>query len=342
MKQYPINVSPSGAILLGPHITCDGFHRECNTRVQTHIHEDHMEDFDTSKGIQDLYMTEATKDLLVAEKNADLPYRQNIHIVTTKRRHKIGNSFLTVLSTGHMLGAVQVKVELPSGVTVGYSGDFQWPMQEIIRVDALIVDSTYGGPDCKRKYTQQEAEDRFIELALKAVKRGGLHIKSHRGTLHRALQALAGNLRYPLLGSPRLCEEVAVYRKHGYGIDRLVSTVSDEGKRALRESRYVRIYGKGDPLPVDPHGATTLILSAFRTQPDNPVIVHSDKSFGVALTDHADFEGTLEYIRATGARFVITDNHRGVHAIELATEVRSRLGIPCVASEQKLSREWGA
>jgi putative mRNA 3-end processing factor len=61
-----------------------------------------------------------------------------------------------------MLGAAQVEVQLDSGLRLGYSGDFQWPLDRPMEVDALVVDSTYGSPESIRQYTQAEAETRFL------------------------------------------------------------------------------------------------------------------------------------------------------------------------------------
>jgi hypothetical protein len=66
-----------------------------------------------------------------------------------------------------------------------------------------------------------------------------------------------------------------------------------------------------------------------------------DCSFGVALSNHADFDGTLEYIKATKAKYVVTDNVRGGHGVELALEIRRRLSIPARPSSATYSREWG-
>jgi len=61
----------------------------------------------------------------------------------------------------------------------------------------------------------------------------------------------------------------------------------------------------------------------------------------VALSNHADFAGTIDYIRTTGARYVVTDNKRGGHAVELAQEVTRLLGIPARPSTVAWSNEWG-
>jgi Cft2 family RNA processing exonuclease len=40
---------------------------------------------------------------------------------------------MTLLSSGHMLGAVQVALEMPDGRRIGYPGDFHWPVDDVIQ-----------------------------------------------------------------------------------------------------------------------------------------------------------------------------------------------------------------
>ena len=60
-----------------------------------------------------------------------------------------------------------------------------------------------------------------------------------------------------------------------------------------------------------------------------------------ALTNHADFEGTLEHIKTTGARFVLTDDSRGGHAVEFAEQMKHQLGIGAAPSLLEPTDEWG-
>jgi Cft2 family RNA processing exonuclease len=116
---------------------------------------------------------------------------------------------------------------------------------------------------------------------------------------------------------------------------------SNEGKEIIQKERYIRLYGKGDRLPTEMRIGTTIVLSAFSTNHENPVLEYSERSLSVALTNHADFAGVLEYVKKTGANYVVTDNTRGGHAVELAQELRYRLGITAVPSISESSREWG-
>jgi hypothetical protein len=299
-----------------------------------------MESFETSKGFQEILVSEATRRLLCTEFNADLPYRANIRALDPGCAYTVGGSKVTLLPSGHMLGAVQVQVRLEDSMLVGYSGDFQWPLEQVISVDALVVDSTYGSPQSVRNYTQGECEEQLLDLVQSRSRIGPVHIIAHRGTLHRALQLLSGLPGCPLVGTSRLRKEVDVYREFGYAIDSTLTLDSDEGASVLKDGRYVRFYGTGDQRPVDTIEGITVKLSAYFTRPDEPVVEYSDRSYGVALSNHADFTGTLEYIAASGARYVITDNSRG-RGVHLALEIESRLGIEARPSSNFHSRQWG-
>lgn len=335
-----LDVTSSGAVLLGDQLVCDGFQRDRACRVQTHVHDDHMHDFERSKGLQTLYMSEATRNLLIAEFNADLEYRENIVALTHGKAVSCEGGRLTLLPSGHMLGAVQVALETPAGRRIGYSGDFQWPTDDVIQVDELVIDGTYGSESSIREYSQEQAETRFLQLVYEKLGTGSVHVKAHRGTVQRALEILSGNIGVPLVGSARLRREVAVYQQFGCAVGNLVLASSREGQEAVKGRRYVRFYSKGDRVPVELREGVKIVLSAFMNRTSDPVIEYSDRGYSVALSNHADFNGTLEYILATGARDIVTDNTRG-HGLDLALAIKQRLGIDARPSSNLESHEWG-
>lgn len=336
-----VDVMMSGAVGLGPDIACDGFLRDKAARVQTHVHTDHLNDFESSKGVQLIISSRATKALLCLERNADLPFRKNFMALDEDVPVEIASSEVVLVSSGHMLGAVQVAVQLEHGPRVGYSGDFQWPLEGVIQVEQLVVDSTYGSPSNIREFSQGEVEDEFVTLVRHRLSRGPVHIFASRGTLQRSLQLLSGDVECPLLGTRRLCAEAGTYRDFGYPIGTLVDIDSPGGKEAMRSERFVRFYGTGDQKPAAVRDGTVVKLSAYFSRADQPVIEYSDRCFGVALSNHADFEGTLAYVEATGADVVVTDNTRGGKGIELAMEIERRLGVAAMPSSNEYHREWG-
>jgi hypothetical protein len=67
---------------------------------------------------------------------------------------------------------------------------------------------------------------------------------------------------------------------------------------------------------------------------------YGNGDFRVALTDHADFSGTLEFVRASKARNVITHPGSG-DAYVLVHAIRSQLGIESIAGCEQPVRGWG-
>jgi len=324
MPHWAVDVFDTGAVRLGANTVCDGYAMGYAFRVQSHLHDDHMAEFNKSKGEQDLFMSPETRQLLIAERNDDLEYRDNLIPLGRGIRKELNDgSKLTLLPSGHMLGSCQVALELSNGIRCGYSGDFAWPLDDVIQVDELVVDSTYGSPASVRRYTQSEAESCLLEVVSQALRRGSVHVKAHRGTIERVLQVVAGSVGVPVLASARLIAEVEVYRDHGFGAEELVALDSDTGRALLNDRSYVRLYSKGDSFGNELREGTSITCSAYMVNTDHPLLQFSERAYRVALSNHADFEGTLAYVEATGAKRVVTDNTRS-HGIDLAIAINKR------------------
>jgi hypothetical protein len=60
-----------------------------------------------------------------------------------------------------------------------------------------------------------------------------------------------------------------------------------------------------------------------------------EKEYLVALSDHSDFKGLLEYVRQSCPKLVITDNYRAGDAEALAKHIKKQLGIEAKALPNK-------
>ncbi|MFF4197866.1 hypothetical protein [Nonomuraea sp. NPDC001831] len=312
-------VNADGAILLGERVVVDGHIRRCAVRVQTHVHYDHMSRFTSSKGVHDLVMHPATRDLLLLEGHPDLAWRDNVYSPQYNEVLRLQGISIELLNAGHMMGSAQVAVEYVDGYRVGYSGDFSWPLPKVIQVDELVVDAAYGSAASVRRFSQEDAEAEFLQLISDLLVRGPVTIKAHSGTLHRAAVLLYGAIRHPLIATKRVADELEVYCRYG-----AVANVQDNipGTRS-----YVRLLGRRDPLTryADPGGAT-VVLTGFRMRSE-PVLRVSENSYTVCLSDHADFDETLQYVEQTGAKRVRVDNARHGNGVELALGIAERLNI---------------
>ena len=317
-----IDVLESGAVLLGQNVVCDGYAPDRSIRIQTHIHDDHMGEFDRSKGSQDIMTSPETRQLLIAEYDADLAYRENL--IPVKRGYEDeleDGSTMLLQASNHMLGSCQVALTLPDGRRVGYSGDFGWPLDDIIQVDELVVDSTYGSPNSIRSYTQACAEASLLEVVTQRLRFGPVHIQAHRGTIERVMHVLGDSIGVPVLASEKLAQEISIYQDHGFAVGSLLSLHSDEGRYASKQRSYVRLYSKGDGFRNEMiKDTTTIVCSAYMVNGDSPVLPYSERAYSIALSNHADFQETLAYIEATGATTIVTDNTRN-HGLELAMAI---------------------
>lgn len=336
-----IDVFEGGEVCLGTNVVCDGFIDNYNYRVQTHVHDDHMRDFDTSKGRQDLFMSPETFALLDAYFDADLPYRSNIHQIERGSKHELKDGWnLALLPSNHMLGSCQVALESPDGLRIGYSGDFGWPIEQIIQVDELVVDSTYGSLRSVRNYSQAEAEDCLLELVCQRLRNGSVHIWAYRGTIERVLGVIEGRIGVPILASDTLMRDVEVHQRYGAAPGGLTPLDSDDGRSAIKTRSYVRLYSKGDGFGNEPITDTRITCSAYMTKPDHPLLKVRERVYSVGMSNHADFHETLKYIEATGARKVVTDNTRS-HGVDLANAIIERLpGVEARPSTNKPAPRW--
>jgi|TARA_B100001964_G_C14162972_1_gene567657 putative mRNA 3-end processing factor len=346
MTGLQIDVLGSGAVILGEDVTCDGFHRERPVRVQTHSHSDHMKDFNRSKH-GEIILSPETFAFLSEPYHLDFAApRANIHKIAPGNTYTYNDTKITLYRSHHMLGAVQVAVELKDGTRLGYSGDFSWPMDgEVIQVDGLVVDATYGSPDSDRRYTQEDAEESFLKLVRTHLVQGPVHIFADTGPLERALQVLTvndaiGNI--PVIGSKRFSNSVKVHRKFGYLVDEVMSLNWPEASSGLTLDNYIRFWGLQQQLPNDNEPGVKIRLTKYRTR-NEPIEQCSEDVFTVGFSNHADFSGTIDYIKSTGASYVVTDGCRtiGGKANQLAVHIREYLGIKARCSSNNLSREWG-
>ena len=340
-----VQLKSDGTILLGGHVSCDGFAYGVPFRVQTHIHQDHMVNFGTSKANQTILVSPPTCDLLCALYNADLPHRTHTNLA----RIGYGTAFCSngdsvrLLPSNHMLGSAQVEVTCSDGYRIGYSSDFFWPVDEVIQVDELIVDATYGDPLSVRRYDQQDVDEKLIALAHSNLKAGKpTAVIGHNGRLQYALHIIGNAVQVPLICSPKAYPLVTVYAQHGYPMPSVLESKSDLAIEVLRERlpclAFVTL-GERRHLPwVD--RLCKISLSAYMQNSVDPVMHYDNGDCCVALTDHADFQGTLDYVRATEAKTVWTDPRSG-NAEALALAISESLGLEARMAHRLESLAWG-
>ena len=340
MPDPHIDVLSNGAILLGPSISADAYCEDRAIRIQSHLHADHMRGFSKSLH-RDVILCPELRDLL-RKRFPQLPNRSSetgIHTPDVGQPYVVSDGqdeyIIIQEAAGHMLGATQCSVLLPDGTRVGYSGDFCWPLDRVIDVNKLVVDATYGDPLSERSFSQEQAEEQFVELMWDKLSAGkGIELIARPGVAERALMILAMHEMnqengISVIASDLICHYANVYLEYGQPIiSNLVENGSAEQREITSGGRYVRIWDStaGGAL-IGARGFKIQLEMTFRGLEE---VAESQSGITrVGISSHASHEQTLEYIRTTGASLVVTDASRAklAKAKALADVIKRDLGI---------------
>jgi putative mRNA 3-end processing factor len=329
------SVTNNGSILLGKYVVCDGFEWDREAAVFTHIHADHIKHFETCLGVYDVILcSPETEQLLMGLKGKmSLEMRRNLITLPCKQAYNYKDECITLYPNKHMLGAVQVLVQDGEGARIAYSGEFYFPTTKPIKSDVLVLDATFGDPSQVTRCTREEIIDWLVTLVKKELKKASLCIMGHRGKLQEVMEILTK----AKVGVPFLCEPIeyrlcCAYQESGVNLGQVVSLGDDAAKRIITSGEHhILFYLLGLPLYRLPSVSYTKIRVSRWGTTAEPFCKTGKNYFVVALSDHADFDGTMEFVRQSGPSLVITDNSRGGSAETLAQMVKEQLHIEAKA-----------
>jgi len=197
-----LNPSVSYGEKLFPRIDIDQVKLEdIDAVVITHAHLDHcgMVPLLFKYGYEGpVYMTPPTRDIMalaqldaldVAEKEGrPIPYtakevrRELLHTITLDYGEVTDiapDVKLTFYNAGHILGSAMAHLHIGEGLhNVVYTGDFKYARtklldkanDEFIRVDTMIMETTYGAHDQENR---EESEAKLIDIINKTISKGG-------------------------------------------------------------------------------------------------------------------------------------------------------------------------
>ena len=325
------SVNERGAILLGKHVACDSYDDKRPVRVVTHVHSDHTEGLQQSLcNCQEVVMTAATRDLLEAMQGPLFLMTGNVKTLAYGEKHQLDGETLTLHRADHIIGAAQVSVEDKVGRRYVYTGDFRLSDTPILDADVLVIESTYGNPFQVRRFGRV-VESAFIDLVETGLERGRpVYVFGYHGKLQELMQILHNNkVEAPFIVPEKVFHVSKVCEKHGMHFGKVLLSSEDEGKAILdHKEPCVAFYHMNSRRYI---ARNSFRISVSGWEFSCPRRQISDNEHIVALSDHADFNGLIHYVRESKPKLVITDNYRVGGAKALAREIEKRLGIPAKA-----------
>lgn len=285
--------------------------RKTELSFVSHAHGDHIGRHVEAIG------TAATLALM-AER---LPTARTVHrAVEYRRAFALGPLQVELLPAGHVLGSAQIRITVRGHRTV-YTGDLNTAPSrtaepvEVADCDTLVIESTFGQP----RYAfppREEVEARMGAFAQGALDQGATPV-FYAYALGKAQEAtrILGEQGFQVRVHPsawRLCE---IYRAHGVDFpDAAPLAASPE------DGEVIVAAPRADLRSLNRRGLLrTCALTGWAIDPSARYRFRSDEA--LPLSDHADFEGLVNYAKSTGASRVLT-THGSADA--LARELRAR------------------
>ncbi|MGE5555127.1 MAG: MBL fold metallo-hydrolase [Methanocella sp.] len=321
-------VTKNGAILLGDSVACDAFDKR-PIRVVTHAHADHLYGLRKSvKCCEKVIMTKATRDLAeTLNENLNL-HQETVHTLEYGKVLKYGDEKITLLKADHILGACQTLVEDAGGIRIAWSGDFRVEGTDAVECDVLVVEATYGKPSCRRNFGV-DVRQLLVDMVERSLRGGAVYIFGYHGKLQEVMQLLRNaDVQVPFVMPERVYEVTKVCGKHGMKLGP-ISLSSDKDGHELLDGNLpcVAFYHMNQRSHVGLRNAR-FCISGWEFQ--KPCRQIGDREHIIALSDHSDFDGLIEYVKRTRAKLVITDNYLR-EGVALAKEIAKRLGVSAVA-----------
>lgn len=319
------SITLDGSILLGKHVACDAFQKGRSIAVFTHIHTNHVVGFGSALGAGSVVVSFPTRDLLVAIEGKHLLRRTNFIALDWKTPLVCDEETVTLYPAKHILGSSQVLVEDKEGYRLVYTGDFD-SNTEPVEADVLVVDATYGISN--RNYTMSDLVEEMVNLIRRRLIKGEpVYLFAATGTIQDIMETLRRmEINVPFISTSKQLRVTQVYEKYYGKVGNYFPTNSMEAWEMMRrEDPYVAFYPIGSrPLIAEKY----LKIKATAYAAHYPIFMIEKNHYVVALSAHADFEGTLEYVRQSNPKLVITDGSRsGDNAILLAQTLRKELNL---------------
>ena len=223
-------------------------------------------------------------------------------------KYELEDAVLELFPAGHVLGSAMIRVEI-DGMSMLYTGDFKVKPSftarqiEIPPADILIMESTFGSPEYVYNQPEGQLEQELYGFIEDCFKNGvtPVVLAYSLGKAQEAMKILEiGGYRTRV---HRAAWEIAkIYRKYGVIFERCTpwkDEAVEPGEVLLIPPHLLR-FRKVKNLP--PRNRKVL-LSGWASREGGP---HFHCDHAIPLSDHADFNELLEFVRQVNPQQVFT------------------------------------
>ncbi|MBI3073919.1 MAG: MBL fold metallo-hydrolase [Deltaproteobacteria bacterium] len=222
------------------------------------------------------------------------------------RVFSIGGMTIELFSAGHVLGSAQIRVSL-GGEQLVYTGDLNvapnrtCEPHETRKCDVLVIESTFGHPRYKFP-AREEVEAAVARFATDTLARGETpaFLAYSLGKAQEVARIL-GDAGIPTRAHRAAYEIVEIYREMGVDIP-LCKALA--GRAARGEAVIIPPGGRrgGRTIDTATHGVKVAAVTGWAVDASTRYRMKVDEA--IPLSDHADFDGLMSYVRAVAPKRV--------------------------------------
>ena len=322
-----VAITKAGAIFLGKYVACDGIEVAKPIGFISHSHGDHTKAFETALAYCDaLLMSPETRDLLIADKGHWLRRRRNLIGLPHNKPFTCKDERITLYPANHILGSSQILLENRGGTKIAYTGDFNYPNTQVLKADILVMEATYGNPHDVRPHTRKYLIDKLVNLVREELQRQKpVYIFSWGGKLQCLMNILTSKgISVPFVALPKDVKIAGIYKKYGINVGNVFEIGSRETYEIQKSQPFVAFHRIGKRVREVERFLSVRVSACMAKE----AFYEARKNYYVmALSDHADFNGLIEYVKQSRPKLVITDSSRCGKALELARQIKKKLGI---------------
>jgi putative mRNA 3-end processing factor len=324
-------ITKKGAILLGKYLCCDGFDIQRSAGAITHFHGDHIVGFEECLSTyKNIFVSELTRDLLIAVKGDWLKYRANLIAKPYLAPFDYEDERITLIPAKHVLGSTQILVET-GGKKVIFTGDFRSEETVPVKADVLVIESSFGDPSLVRTYARDDAIRKLVSQTKKEASNGCVCILANRGKLQQAMNILyKADVELPFLCHQKVLRVTEAYRQHGVEVGELLPIGVGKAERIISGKQpHIAFYPLNSRVRSESI-YTKIVVSEWNTT--SPMFYKPAKNeYVISIPDHGDFKELMKYIEQSDPELVITENYRSGKGEIFAKHIEEKLHIKAKA-----------
>jgi putative mRNA 3-end processing factor len=198
--------------------------------------------------------------------------------------------------------------------------------QRPIEVDILVTDATYGHPKFTKLFGKEFVVRQLLRLVKQRIKTVPIQIHSTQGKAQEVMELLRKNdVQAPFIMPKKMHAWASVYKSYGRKLGECIPYESTEAQEIIRsKAEYILFFTIGYKM-LDFNNFFCLKISG--REPSYPFQEVTKNYYTLTISDHADFNELLKFIKATRAKVVVTDGSRPGDSIKLANEIKRKLAI---------------